>query len=257
MADWLAYGLEDAYSDNAEIGIVRKNRANAGLIRHETRSEPLDLVQSTKEYLAAEKPTFIVIMIGAADRQAIRERPAKPAPQPNAGQPGQPPSIVAEPPAPLRATIPLGTMDGDLRQARRRHDRRAQGQGVPVLWVGLPVIRGARGKADVQFLNDLYKGRAEKAGITYVDVWDGFADENGDYAQYGPDYDGQTRRLRSHDGVHFTKAGALKLGHLVERDLDRLIQARPRRSRCRRPSSPAVTPSGPAPRRRRRPRSCR
>ncbi len=99
-------------------------------------------------------------------------------------------------------------------------------KGVPVLWVGLPVIRGARAKADVVYLNDLYKSRAEKAGITYVDVWDGFADENGDYAQYGPDYDGQVRRLRSADGVNFTKAGALKLGHLVERDLQRLMQTR-------------------------------
>ena len=26
MADWLAYGLEDAFADAPEIGIVRKNR---------------------------------------------------------------------------------------------------------------------------------------------------------------------------------------------------------------------------------------
>jgi uncharacterized protein len=32
-ADWLAYGLEDAFSEQPEIGIVRKHRADSGLIR--------------------------------------------------------------------------------------------------------------------------------------------------------------------------------------------------------------------------------
>ena len=32
-ADWLAYGLEDAFSEKTEIGIVRKHRTDSGLIR--------------------------------------------------------------------------------------------------------------------------------------------------------------------------------------------------------------------------------
>ena len=35
----------------------------------------------------------------------------------------------------------------------------------------------ARATSEMVYLNDLYRGRAEKAGITYVDVWDGFVDE--------------------------------------------------------------------------------
>ena len=42
---------------------------------------------------------------------------------------------------------------------------------------------------------------AGKAGITYVDVWDGFVDDQGRYAVQGPDFEGQTRRLRTSDGV--------------------------------------------------------
>jgi len=57
----------------------------------------------------------------------------------------------------------------------------------------------------------------DKAGIVYVDVWDGFVDEDGRFAQSGPDFEGQTRRLRAGDGVHFTQAGARKLAHFVER----------------------------------------
>jgi hypothetical protein len=41
--------------------------------------------------------------------------------------------------------------------------------------------------------------------------------------QDGPDFEGQTRRLRTYDGVNFTKAGAEKLGHYVEHDLRRVL----------------------------------
>src|SRR5262249_42395271 len=47
-------------------------------------------------------------------------------------------------------------------------------KNVPVIWVGLPPIRGTRSRTDLSYLNDLYRARAQKAGITFVDVWDGF-----------------------------------------------------------------------------------
>ena len=94
---------------------------------------------------------------------------------------------------------------------------------MPVVWVGLPAIRGPRSTGDMSYLDELFRARAEKAGITYVDVWDGFVDENGRYAVQGPDFEGQTRRLRSGDGIHFTKAGAVKLAHYVEHELRRLM----------------------------------
>jgi hypothetical protein len=55
----------------------------------------------------------------------------------------------------------------------------------------------------------LYRDAAEKAGITYADVWDGFVDEAGRFLLQGPDFEGQIRRRRSYDGVYFTKAGHL------------------------------------------------
>ena len=79
-------------------------------------------------------------------------------------------------------------------------------KGVPVLWVGLPAIRGPKGTADMLFLDALYRDAAGKAGITYVDVWDGFVDEAGRFLQKGPDFEGQIRQLRTFDGVFFTKA---------------------------------------------------
>ncbi len=123
---------------------------------------------------------------------------------------------------------------------------------VPVIWVGLPPIRGARSRGDLSFLNDLYRDRAEKAGIPYVDVWDGFIEESGEFSTYGPDVLGQVRRLRSGDGVHFTKAGARKLAHYVEREIRRVLTratpvALPVQEEPQKPAGPAQ-PSGPAPR---------
>jgi uncharacterized protein len=96
-------------------------------------------------------------------------------------------------------------------------------KGVPVIWVGLPAIRGTKATSDMSYLDELYRGRAERAGIIYVDIWDGFVDEDGDYAVQGPDFEGQIRRLRTADGVHFTKAGAVKIASYVDRELRRVM----------------------------------
>ena len=110
-------------------------------------------------------------------------------------------------------------------------------KGVPIIWVGLPAVRGAKATADMLFLDSLYREASAKAGITYVDVWDGFVDEAGRFLQQGPDFEGQIRRLRSYDGVYFTKAGARKLAHYVEREITRLLASR---------SGPIALPSEPA-----------
>src|SRR5262249_18365924 len=93
--------------------------------------------------------------------------------------------------------------------------------GVPVIWVGLPSQRGTNASADSAYLNELYRSQAEKAGIVYVDIWNGFVDEDGRFSPQGPDYLGQTRRLRTSDGVYFTSLGAGTLPHSVERKMDR------------------------------------
>jgi len=88
-------------------------------------------------------------------------------------------------------------------------------------------VRGPKSTSDMLYLNELFRARAEKAGITYIDVWDGFVDESGRFALQGPDLEGQTRRLRTGDGLHFTKAGARKLAHYVEREIRRSLSTGP------------------------------
>ncbi|MBI3703995.1 MAG: DUF459 domain-containing protein [Rhizobiales bacterium] len=99
-------------------------------------------------------------------------------------------------------------------------------KGVPVFWVGLPAIRGPKATADTVYLNDLFRARVERAGAVYIDVWDGFVDEAGKYSNFGPDFEGQMRRLRSNDGVYFSKYGARTLAHYVEREVRRYMSNR-------------------------------
>jgi hypothetical protein len=113
--------------------------------------------------------------------------------------------------------------------------------GVPVFWVGLPPQRNSRMSSDWAFLNELYRARAERAGIVYVDVWDGFVDEAGRYSYQGPDFEGQIRRLRSGDGIYFTKAGARKLAHYVDREIQRSMA-----NRATPVALPAPEPAAPA-----------
>src|SRR6185503_20488298 len=108
-ADWLAYGLEDAYSEKPEIGVVRKHRTDSGLIRYDARRD-VEWPQVAREIIAAEKPKFIIMMIGNNDRQTIREkapavavaRPGTPAPKAGTQPPAQPnaPAAATTPPAP-------------------------------------------------------------------------------------------------------------------------------------------------------------
>jgi hypothetical protein len=92
---------------------------------------------------------------------------------------------------------------------------------------------------DNVYINEIISERTRKVGGYYIDVWDGFVAENGDFVSTGPALDGQTRRLRANDGVHFTKAGQRKLAHYAERELVRLFDSRPNRTA---PKLPEATP---------------
>jgi hypothetical protein len=97
------------------------------------------------------------------------------------------------------------------------------------------------------YLNDLFRARAEKAGIVYVDVWEGFVDESGRFTTFGPDVEGQVRRLRTSEGVYFTKYGARKLAHYVEREIKRVMGTRLQLMAIPTPDDagpPAVSPPG-------------
>jgi hypothetical protein len=285
MADWLAYGLEDAYSEQPDMGVIRRVKTISGLIRYQPKGDPVDWAAAAKTILTSEKPDVIVVMLGLSDRIAMRE-PEKPngkteekkgeKKEARGKADGKTAESKSEAKGDEEAAKPqekildaeLGPDDADNgdvpqiiapeRGARSlngliefREDRWVElyakkidemigilkSKGAPVLWVGLPAVRGAKTTSDMLFLDSLYREASAKAGITYVDVWDGFVDEAGRFLQQGPDFEGQIRRLRSYDGVYFTKPGARKLAHYAEREITRLLASR---------SGPIALPSEPA-----------
>ena len=191
------------------------------------------------------------MLVGLHDRQAMRER-AQAAPKPAAVKPGiaeTPRAITPQagaPPAPGNA----GAIDDETSTAPEPQRARLSGPAefrtekwdelynaridetiaalkigrVPVLWVGVPAVRDVKSIRDLQYLNELVKARVEKAGLIFVNAWDGFVDERNNFIQRGPDETGQIRLLRTSDGIHFTKFGARKLAHYVERDLRRVLR---------------------------------
>lgn len=262
MADWLSYGLEEAFADSPEIAVVRKDKPYSGLIRYEHRSD-LDWWHVARDILSQQKANYVVMMLGVSDRQNIRERDVAKEKEKNEQQQqqqqdqnaenrgktdnaDQPNTAAPEPkadpkPAPKRSAngvIEFRTERWATVYSRRIDETIAalKSKGVPVFWVGLPSIRGSKSTADAVYLNDLFRARAERAGIVYIDIWDGFVDEAGKYSSFGPDYEGQTRRLRAGDGVYFTKYGARKLAHYVEREIRRHMNNR---------ALPVALPSGP------------
>jgi hypothetical protein len=277
MADWLAYGLEDAYTEQPDMGVIRKSKTVSGLIKYQPKGDPADWAAAAKGILANEKPDAIVVMLGLDDRVAIREPAADKSDSKSSdkktdkkdakGKPDGTPDAVAKPgEKPVDTELsPDDAAENDAppviapeKSARSpngiyqfREERWVElytkkieemiavmkSQGVPVLWVGLPAVRGPKATSDALFLDSLYRDAAGKAGITYVDVWDGFVDEAGRFLQKGPDFEGQIRQLRSYDGVYFTKPGARKLAHYVEREITRLLAAR---------SGPIALPTEPA-----------
>ena len=73
MADWLAYGLEDAYAEQPDMGVIRKHKTVSGLIKYQPKGDPADWAAAAKGILATEKPDAIVVMLGLNDRVAMRE----------------------------------------------------------------------------------------------------------------------------------------------------------------------------------------
>ena len=237
MADWLGHGLDQIYAEQqSDTGVVRDIRATAGLIRYDSKNETLDWPAVIKDVLATQKPNAIIVMLGINDRLSLRDGAP---PAQGTEQTPQEKGAAANSTAAAQQSgagntaqrpVPGGSYDFHTDQWADLYVKRVdemiaalKSKGVPVLWVGLPALRGAKSTSDMAYLDELYRERAERAGIYYVDIWDGFVDDQGRYAVDGPDFEGQIRRLRTADGVHFTDAGAVKLASYVDLELRRVM----------------------------------
>ncbi len=193
----LGQGLAEAYGARADMVVMRKARENTGLVRNDA----FDWVKNARDLLESnDSISAAVILLGVNDRQPLRDE----------------------------------TGAFDLRSPRWKQiygDRvetiaqAFKARGIPLIWVGLPVMKNERVSADMEQINAIIRDRAGRAGAIYVDVWDAFLDDRGQFTTYGPDVSGQFQKLRAPDGVHFTRPGARKAAHFVEMEINRLVDS--------------------------------
>jgi hypothetical protein len=197
LADLVGQGLDDDFSDTPEIAVVRKGRSEGGLARSDVAEWPNQIQDILKD---GQKITIAVMMLGANDRQPIKEG-----------------EVSHEFLSDRWTALYRQRVDAVVRVFKDRN--------IPVVWVGLPPMRNDKLSADLIAMNEIYRESVERAGGTYVDIWPGFVNEENRYTVTGPDVNGQPSRLRTSDGVLFTQAGARKAAHFADTEIKRILQA--------------------------------
>src|SRR5690606_23227150 len=146
------------------------------------------------------KPAAIVVMLGSNDRQqlSLNGQSLRPQTEPWIGE----------------YTKRVTDLAASLNKAN-----------IPFLWVGLPPFKSPAMTSDMLAFNDIHKKAAEAAGGTFIDIWDGFVDENGAFTSTGPDMNGQPVRLRSNDGINLTREARRKIAFYLEKPLNQILGA--------------------------------
>ncbi len=194
MANALAKGLDEAFAADPDIVVINASNGASGLVR----DDYYDWNAKTPELVAGNQANMLVVMVGGNDRQTIRS---------TGGQ--------------IQVNTDAWRTAYDAKVAAFAEMLSAQ--GVPVVWLSLVPVSSGSLSRDYSSFNSLYRQKAELKGLTFADVWNGFADDKGVYVSSGPDINGQTRQLRAGDGLNFVRAGRRKLAFFVERDIARIL----------------------------------
>jgi hypothetical protein len=198
IAQLLAQGLTDSLSDRPEVGVLREAREDSGLVRddfYDWTKAAHDLISS------GQKINVAIMMIGSNDHQPLRDADG----------------TYDDPSTPKWEDVYAARVEAI---SAIFHDAK-----IPLLWVGLPIMKSDRLSSEMAALNDIYRQHATKNGATFIDIWDAFGDDRGEFSPFGPDVNGQVVRLRALDGIHFTKAGAVKLASFVAPNIRQILDA--------------------------------
>lgn len=190
LAASLAAGLDQAFAKEPRVAVIERTEGSSGLVR----TDHYDWNTELATILNEQKPDYVVVLLGANDRQQMR---------------------LPEGRVPFRSE--------DWEKAYRSRVMAIadtlKTYGRPAFWIGAPPLRGETASADMIYLNGLYETAIEAAGGKFIDVWGGFADAAGNFVYRGPDIEGQERALRTSDGINFTRAGQRKLAFYVDREV--------------------------------------
>lgn len=194
VASGIGDGLAEAFTEIPGVAIEARTNGSSGLVRQDYYNWQSELPALIDEI----KPAVVVLSLGANDRQMMAVGGSKEKFRSEAWTKEYEQRV---------ATLSSGVKE----------------KQVPLLWVGMPAFQTASMTADMSAFNTIYRSTVEKTGGTFVDIWDGFVDENGKFVVTGSDINGQQVRLRGSDGVSMTKAGKRKLAFYVEKEIRRIL----------------------------------
>ena len=179
----LAFGLDRSFAPETGIAVDDRTVANSGLVRDDV----VDWPRTVRELVDETKPDYVVLQLGSNDRQDLRIDGTNHAPR-------------------------TPEWDAAYKERIEAIAKVLKETGKPFLWVGVPPVRFRSMNRDFVVFNDWYEAAAKEAGGKFVDVWDGFSDEEGNYVRSGPSVSGQIVLLRGKDGINMTRRGKDKLG---------------------------------------------
>ena len=94
--------------------------------------------------------------------------------------------------------------------------------GRMVVWIGVPITRSPEQTERFRVLNTVYQTEAKKRpeNVIFINTYRMFQDENGNYADYLPNANGDLVHVRAGDGVHYQPEG----GDWIARDMLRQLR---------------------------------
>lgn len=194
VADGIAQGLETAFSDVANVKIETRANGSSGFVR----DDYYDWQDQIATIIEEAKPDIIVVQLGSNDRQVMR----------------------------VDGTTEEVRTEAWTNEYRRRVEAfvgAIRDTNTLTVWVGAPPYKFSTMSADMLAFNEIYRVAVEAKQGYFVDVWDGFVTEEGQFSVSGSDIKGQTVRLRASDGINFTRSGKRKMAFYVERQLKLLL----------------------------------
>jgi uncharacterized protein len=178
QAQGVAGALQRRYLRSKDFHVIDKSKIGTGLTSRST----YDWDAVIAELATTEHAPVAIVMFGANDRPPVRIK--------GVVDPGLSEKFNKSYSARVEKIVK------SLRDAK-----------INVVWLGDPVVKDADYTADMQMLNQVMEPVAEKEGAQWVSLWDLGVDPDGSYNAFGKALDGQTKRLRADDGVHFTPTG--------------------------------------------------
>ena len=198
LAGGLGAGLGRMAEPEPRFEIVNRFQETSGI----ARPEVYDWAASLPKIMEGKEFDAVVVLIGANDRQAIRE--------------------------------------GDFRLAFNTPEWKAayearidelldvlKSAGVKVFWIAIPPMGDAKYEADMKSIAALQKQEVLGKGQDYVDLRAAFLTPDGEYTDKGPDETGEVSRLRSRDGIAFLRLGNNRFGQLLLAEIKRVIGTAP------------------------------